>query len=156
MRTSGGLIPGFKATAPIDTFEVELSTNDAHTTSYDTIDFDTIVRDTGGWFDTTNHRWTPTHTGLYLHTVQVRFDANELPYYTFYDVTGAAVLLNIQTISTSTTYGECQTYMWSWQHWCKGGNAYDIRLYTRSASTVLADDDTRLFVTGPFVTGEDV
>lgn len=153
MRTSGGLLPGFKATAPIDTMEVELSTNDAHTTSYDTIDFDTIVRDTGGWFDTTNHNWTPTHTGLYLHTVQVRFDAAEMGYYTFYDVTGTADLLNIQVISTSSIYYSAYTYAWSWQHWCDGGNTYDIRLYTRSASTVLADDDTRLFVTGPLVTG---
>jgi len=151
MRRLGGFVPGFKAAAPIDTMEVELSTADAHTTSYDTIDFDTVVRDTGGWFDTTNHRWTPTHTGLYFHTVQVRFAAAENPYYSFYDVTNAATLLNIQTyylFGAGATY----TYFWSWQHWCEGGNTYDIRLYTRSASSVSADDDTRLMVTGPLVT----
>jgi hypothetical protein len=151
MRRLGGFIPGFKAAAPIDTMEVELSVNDAHTTSYDTIDFDTVVRDTGGWFDTTNHRWTPTHTGLYIHNVQVRYSTTEQGYYTFYDVTGSAVLLNMQTISTYLA-SAAYTYFWGWQHWCESGNAYDIRLYTRSASTVLADDDTRLFVTGPLAT----
>lgn len=151
MRRLGGFVPGFRAAAPISTFEVELSTADAHTTLYDTIDFDTIVRDTGGIFDTTNHRWTPNHTGLYIHTVQVRYAATEQGYYSFYDVTGGVTLLNNQTIST-TLGSEAYTYFWSWQYWLEAGNAYDIRLYTRSASSVLADDDTRLFVTGPFVT----
>jgi len=144
-------VPGFKAAAPIDTMEVELSTNDPHSTSYDVIQFDTIVRDTGGWFDTTNHRWTVTSTGLYLGFVQVRYSANIAGYYDIYDYTNSQVVRNLQTYSTLSA-SNTPTFFWNFQQWFEAGDAYHMHLYTRASVNVLADDDTRMMLTGPIVT----
>ena len=151
IRRFGGALPGFKASARIDTMEVTLDTNDAHTNSYDTIEYNVINWDTGNWYDDTNYNWTPTHSGLYLHNFNGRWVSNETWYLTFHDVTGAVDLMNRQRLG-ATTAGIGM--WWSWQWWLEGGNAYDIRAYTTTTSSInsATPSDCRMQVVGPIAT----
>ena len=149
VKRSMGVRPGLQASGRIDSMEVSLSVSDAHTNSYDTIEFDTVEHDTGGWFDTTAHSWTPNVSGFYVHNINLRFSGSEVWYMTFYDVTGASSLLNKQRYNVYiSSYGA----YWSWSWWLEAGNAYDIRLYTTNSSSINAVADSRLWVVGPMVT----
>lgn len=149
VRRSMGVRPGMQANGRIDSMEVSLSTASAHSTAYTTIEFDTIECDTGDWFDTTAHTWTPNVSGFYLHTINLRFASSEVWYLTFHDVTGAATIMNKQRYNLLiSSYGG----YWSWSWWLEAGNAYDIRCYTTNTSSIVATTDSRLWVTGPLVT----
>ena len=149
IRRFAGIVPGFKANARIDSMEVGLDTISSHTSSYDTIDFNVVNWDTGGWYDDTNYNWTPNVSGLYLGNINLRFGASETWYMSLYDVTGDAHILNKQRLGGSIASNGGS---WQWQWWLEAGNAYDMRLHTTNASSVTANTNSRLWVTGPLVT----
>ena len=151
IKRLGGVVPGFKANARVDSMEVTLDVASSHTTSYDTVEYNVINWDTGGWYDDTNYNWTPTVSGLYLHNFNARWSANETWYLTFYDVTNTASLMNKQRYGS--TIAGLGVY-WSWQWWLEADTAYDIRAYTTTSSAITSatPNDCRLWVMGPLAT----
>jgi hypothetical protein len=116
-------------------------------TTWTTVEFDTVIEDRGGWYDTTNYEWTPTHSGLYLISMNLRFIDEEYWIIRLYDVTGTAQLIETERIAGD----DDRTGFWHLQWWCEGGNTYSIDVYTSTASELYSD--TYGMVTGPIMAG---
>lgn len=151
IRRTMGLVPGFKTAAPCHVMIVSPSTTQTvSATTWTDVEF-AVDRDIGGWYDTTNYEWTPTHTGLYIHNLNVQYVAAEYSEVRFYDVTGTAVLYHAYPVAAAG--GGSGTRPWEWQWWCEGGNTYTVQVYTSSASEIATNSS--LHVLGPLVVGSE-
>jgi len=151
IRRHKGVVPGLQSHYRIDMMDVTLSTDDTHTTSYDTVQYNVVNWDTGGWYDSTNYQWTPNVSGLYLHNFTGRWTSTEAWALQLYDATNTTVLLNKQRVGASVPG---RGMYWSFQWWLEGGVAYELQCYTYGAGAIDAtySRDCRLQVVGPLST----
>ena len=152
IRRLSGLVPGFSASAPVETMILGLDATDYASgisagASWAPLEFSKIIRDSGGWWDGTNYEFTPTFTGLYILNVQVKLNADEYAQIRHYDVDAAARVFEIHRY---TNDDDSRSAQWTWQWWCEGGTTYSVDMYTLSTSLYYAD--SYLMVTGPLVT----
>ena len=152
IRRLSGLVPGFSASAPVQAMVLGLDATDKVSgvtagASWAPISYSEVIRDVGGWWDSTNDEWTPMHTGLYIIHVQIKFDAEEYCQLRLYDVDAAARVFERHRDPNGD---DSASATWVLQWWCEGGNTYSLDLYTTSTS--LYKGDTYMWVTGPLVT----